>query len=95
MNGQECAKQNFQAFQAWAASKTDGDFREMVRQNQLNRGEICRECSFEFAVFSRSPHTSSERPWRRSWRQSGPTRRAFLRSTSYLTPIHAPLRTPA
>jgi hypothetical protein len=52
MNGQECAEQNFQA---WAASKTDGDFREMVRQNQLNRGEICRECSLGRAALRQNP----------------------------------------
>ena len=42
MNGQERAEQNFLAFQAWAASRTDADFREMVTQGRLNRGEICR-----------------------------------------------------
>lgn len=55
MNGQERAEQNFLAFQAWAASRTDADFREMVTQGRLNRGEICRECGFGRSALVQNP----------------------------------------
>lgn len=55
MNGQERAEQNFLAFQAWATSKTDADFREIVAQGRLNRGEICRECAFGRSALVQNP----------------------------------------
>lgn len=55
MNGQERAEQNFQVFQTWATSKTDADFREMVTQGRLNRGEICRECAFGRSALVQNP----------------------------------------
>lgn len=55
MNGQDKADQNFEAFQNWASSKTDADFREIVRGAQLNRGEICRECGFGRSALTQNP----------------------------------------
>lgn len=55
MNGQERAEQNFLAFQTWATSKADADFREMVTQGRLNRGEICRECGFGRSALVQNP----------------------------------------
>jgi hypothetical protein len=55
MNGQERAEQNFLAFQTWVATKTDADFREMVTQGRLNRGEICRECNFGRSALVQNP----------------------------------------
>lgn len=55
MNGQERAEQNFLAFQTWATAKTDADFREMVMQGRLNRGEISRECAFGRSALVQNP----------------------------------------
>ncbi len=55
MNGQERAEQNFQAFQTWMSTKTDADFREMITQGRLNRGEICRECDFGRSALVQNP----------------------------------------
>jgi hypothetical protein len=55
MNGQERAEENFLAFRVWLATKTDADFREMVTQGRLNRGEICRECDFGRSVLLQNP----------------------------------------
>jgi hypothetical protein len=55
MNGQERAEQNYLSFEAWMASKTDADFREMVTLGRLNRGEICRECDFGRSVLLQNP----------------------------------------
>lgn len=55
MNGQEKADQSYEAFRKWAASRTDADFREIVRGAQLNRGEICRECGFGRSALTQNP----------------------------------------
>lgn len=55
MNGQERAEQNYLSFEAWMASKTDADFREMVTHGRLNRGEICRECDFGRSALIQNP----------------------------------------
>ena len=55
MNGQERAEQNYLSFEAWMASKTDADFREMVTLGRLNLGEICRECDFGRSVLLQNP----------------------------------------
>jgi hypothetical protein len=55
MNGQERAEQNFLAFQTWDTAKTDADFREMVMQGRLNRGEVSRECAFGRSVLVQNP----------------------------------------
>lgn len=55
MNGQERAQANYLAFAAWVCSKTDADLREAVAQGRLNRGEICRECSFGRSVLVQNP----------------------------------------
>ena len=55
MNGQEKGGENFQAFVEWVKSKSDSDFREMVLQGRLNRGEICREIGFGRSVLAQNP----------------------------------------
>jgi hypothetical protein len=55
MNGQDKADQSYEAFRKWASSKTDADFREIVRGAQLNRGEICRECGFGRSALTQNP----------------------------------------
>ena len=55
MNGQERAEENFRAFQDWVSAKSDSDFRELVGQGRLNRGEICRECNFSRSVLTQNP----------------------------------------
>lgn len=55
MNGQDRAEQNFQAFKAWAATKSDADYREMVTKGQLSRAEICRECGFGRSALVQNP----------------------------------------
>ena len=39
-NGQEKARENLVAFQRWAATQTDNDFKQIVFRGQLNRGEV-------------------------------------------------------
>lgn len=55
MNGQERAELNFKSFEAWSTGKSDADYREMVMQGRLNRGEICRECCFSRSVLVQNP----------------------------------------
>jgi uncharacterized protein YceH (UPF0502 family) len=42
MNGQQKSKQNINAFELWAASQTDDDFRQITHKGQLHRGEIAK-----------------------------------------------------
>ncbi|MPR11057.1 VPA1267 family protein [Microvirga tunisiensis] len=55
MNGQERSEENFRAFRNWVSGKSDSEFREMVGQGRLNRGEICRECNFSRSVLTQNP----------------------------------------
>jgi hypothetical protein len=55
MNGQDRAEENFAAFEKWAATKSDIDFREIITNGRLNRGEICRECNFGRSALVQNP----------------------------------------
>lgn len=55
MNGQEKASENYRAFMAWISMQTDSTFREIVIQDRLNRGEICREIGFSRSVLIQNP----------------------------------------
>jgi len=54
-NGQQIAEQNLAAFLAWAASKTDVDFREYVHKGKLKRSEIATECGFGKSALTQNP----------------------------------------
>jgi hypothetical protein len=41
-NGQQKAQKNVDAFRAWAATKTDDDFKQIAHRGQLNRGEVAK-----------------------------------------------------
>lgn len=41
-NGQQKAQQNAAAFESWAATQSEDDFRQILFQGQLNRGEIAK-----------------------------------------------------
>jgi hypothetical protein len=58
-NGQEIAKQNVNSFLAWAASKTDDDFRAMASRGVLSRKEIAIECGFAKSVLDQNPRVKS------------------------------------
>lgn len=42
MNGKQKAQQNVEAFQAWAATQSDDDYKQIIFRGQLNRGEIAK-----------------------------------------------------
>lgn len=54
-SGQQVAEENVQRFQTWMASKTDGDFRQMVSRGVLSRTEIAAECGFAKSALSQNP----------------------------------------
>lgn len=54
-SGRQLAEQNVQAFVAWAASKTDGEFREMTSRGVLSRKEIAKECGFAKSALDQNP----------------------------------------
>lgn len=54
-SGQQLAEEYAKRFAAWAASKSDADFRSMVSRGVLSRKEICRECGFAGSVLNQNP----------------------------------------
>jgi hypothetical protein len=54
-SGQQISEQNVKTFAAWAASKTDGDFRSMASRGVLSRKEIAIECGFAKSALDQNP----------------------------------------
>ena len=54
-SGKQLAETNFASFQAWASSKSDANFREMVTRGVLSRKEIAIECGFAKSALDQNP----------------------------------------
>lgn len=54
-NGQQIAEDNILKFTAWAASKTDDDFRALARRGVLSRTDIAIECGFSKSALAQNP----------------------------------------
>jgi hypothetical protein len=54
-NGQQKAQQNLDAFQAWYATQTDDDFKQIVFRGQLNRGEVAKAIGCGKSALNQNP----------------------------------------
>lgn len=54
-SGRQLAEQNAVVFAAWAASKTDDDFRAMASRGVLSRKEVAKECGFAKSALDQNP----------------------------------------
>lgn len=54
-SGRQQGEQNVQTFSAWAASKTDEDFRAMANRGVLSRKEVAKECGFAKSALDQNP----------------------------------------
>ncbi len=54
-SGRQLAEQNLATFTAWAASKTDNDFRAMESRGVLSRKEVATECGFAKSALDQNP----------------------------------------
>lgn len=54
-SGQQLAEENVRLFTAWAASKSDGDFRALASRGVLSRKEIAKECGFAKSALDQNP----------------------------------------
>jgi len=54
-SGRQQGELNVKLFAAWAASKTDDDFRAMANRGVLSRTEIARECGFAKSALDQNP----------------------------------------
>ena len=54
-NGQERARQNLDAFQSWAATQTDDDFKQIVFRGQLNRCEVAKAIGIGKSALRQNP----------------------------------------
>ena len=58
-NGQEKARENLVAFQRWAATQTDNDFKQIVFRGQLNRGEVASAIGIGKSALRQNPAIKS------------------------------------
>lgn len=54
-SGRQLGEQNVAVFTAWAASKTDDDFRAMSNRGVLSRKEVSKECGFAKSALDQNP----------------------------------------
>lgn len=54
-SGRQVAEENVAKFTAWAAAKTDADFRSMALRGVLSRTDIAAECGFAKSVLAQNP----------------------------------------
>lgn len=54
-SGQQKAQQNLLAFQTWASTQSDDDFRQIIHRGQLNRGEIAKATGFAKSALRQNP----------------------------------------
>lgn len=54
-NGQQKAQQNLEAFEAWIATQTDEDFKQIVFKGQLSRGEITKAIGCGRSALTQNP----------------------------------------
>lgn len=54
-NGQEKARQNLSAFQSWAATQTDDDFKQILVRGQLNRSEVAKAIGIGKSALRQNP----------------------------------------
>lgn len=58
-NGKQIGEQNVHAFTAWAASKTDEEFRKIAIRGVLSRREIAIECGFAKSALDQNPRVKA------------------------------------
>ncbi|GAB3530691.1 VPA1267 family protein [Photobacterium alginatilyticum] len=54
-NGQQKAQQNFNAFEAWKATQTNDDFKQIIFRGQLNRGEVAKAVGCGKSALNQNP----------------------------------------
>lgn len=55
MNGRQKAERNLAAFDAWAATQTDDDFKQIVFRGQLNRSEVAKGIGCGKSALNQNP----------------------------------------
>ena len=54
-NGQQKAQQNLDAFQAWSATQTDDDYKQIAFRGQLSRTEVAKADGFGKSALNQNP----------------------------------------
>jgi hypothetical protein len=54
-SGRQVAEENVAKFMAWAASKTDDEFRSLAARGALSRSDIAAECGFARSALAQNP----------------------------------------
>jgi len=58
-SGRQIAEHNVSIFSAWAASKSDDDFRRLIHRGALSRSKIAVECGFSKSALTQNPRIKS------------------------------------
>ena len=58
-SGRQKAQQNLEAFEAWVATQTDDDFRQIIHRGQLNRGEVAMAIGIGKSALRQNPTIKS------------------------------------
>ncbi|MBF4355024.1 VPA1267 family protein, partial [Vibrio anguillarum] len=54
-SGQQKAQQNLEAFEAWKATQTDDDFKQILFRGQLNRIEVAKGIGCGKSALNQNP----------------------------------------
>lgn len=54
-SGQQKAQKNLNAFEAWKATQTDDDFKQIIFRGQLNRGEVAKAVGCGKSALNQNP----------------------------------------
>lgn len=60
MSGQQKAQQNLSDFQAWMATQSNDDFKQIVFRGQLNRGEVAKAIGCGKSALNQNPMLKEE-----------------------------------
>ncbi len=54
-SGQQKAAENIEKFNAWAATQSDGDFKQIIRRGQLSRTEVAKGAGIGKSALQQNP----------------------------------------
>ncbi|MEZ9466570.1 VPA1267 family protein [Vibrio breoganii] len=54
-NGQQVAQENLNKFEAWKATKSDDDYKNMVYRGKLHRTELAKQTGIGKSAFNQNP----------------------------------------
>ena len=60
INGQQAAQQNLDKFRVWVATQSDEDFKQITRDDKLNRSELAKATGCGKSALTQNPNLKRE-----------------------------------